>query len=226
MSVRLAILALLDRGPGYGYQLKQELHQRVGGWDVNVGQIYNTLERLVRDGLARRAGESDGGQVLYSATAPGRDHTAQWWVTPCRTDRHGTEERLVKVALAVSLPGVDARAVVRCEREALVGADADMTVGAGAGADVGAGKVADAGAGADAGARADGDASAVTGSGSDAASGSVADLAERATRRSQLDWLDAVETGLAAGTLAEHPLDREPGRRGRPGRTTEPSQRR
>ena len=55
MSVRLSLLAILDQGPCYGYQLRAEFDRRTGStWPLNVGQIYNTLERLERDGLVSR----------------------------------------------------------------------------------------------------------------------------------------------------------------------------
>ena len=55
MSVRQSLLAILDQGPCYGYQLRTEFDRRTGStWPINVGQIYNTLDRLERDKLIRR----------------------------------------------------------------------------------------------------------------------------------------------------------------------------
>lgn len=52
MSIRHGLLALLDRGPRYGYQLRTEFESRTGAtWPLNVGQVYTTLARLERDGL-------------------------------------------------------------------------------------------------------------------------------------------------------------------------------
>ena len=52
MSVKQALLALLEEGPMYGYQLRAEFEQRTGAtWPLNVGQVYTTLARLERDGL-------------------------------------------------------------------------------------------------------------------------------------------------------------------------------
>ena len=53
MSVRQSLLAILDQGSCYGYQLRTEYERRTGAPTLNVGQIYTTLERLERD--ARRA---------------------------------------------------------------------------------------------------------------------------------------------------------------------------
>ena len=82
MAVREGLLALLDDGPAYGYQLKSEFETATGGvWPLNVGQVYSTLDRLVRDGLVT-AGERDG-QRSYRLAAPG----SRPWVrggTRCR----------------------------------------------------------------------------------------------------------------------------------------------
>ena len=47
MGVREGLLALLDREPAYGYQLKTGFESATGGiWSINVGQVYATLDRL------------------------------------------------------------------------------------------------------------------------------------------------------------------------------------
>ncbi len=52
MSVRSGLMALLAEGEKYGAQLRSEFETRTGGtWPLNVGQVYTTLDRLVRDGL-------------------------------------------------------------------------------------------------------------------------------------------------------------------------------
>ncbi len=57
MSVRQALLALLDEQPMYGAQLRAQFERRTGGtWPLNVGQVYQTLARLERDGLVEATG--------------------------------------------------------------------------------------------------------------------------------------------------------------------------
>ena len=64
MSVKQALLALLEQGPMYGYQLRAEFEQRTGStWPLNVGQVYTTLTRLERDGLVEGDGADDEGHV-------------------------------------------------------------------------------------------------------------------------------------------------------------------
>ena len=58
MSIRYGLLALLERGPTYGYQLRTDFDSVTGdAWPLNIGQVYSTLSRLERDSLVTPAGE-------------------------------------------------------------------------------------------------------------------------------------------------------------------------
>ena len=62
MSIRHGLLALLEREPMYGYQLRSEFDTTTGStWPLNVGQVYTTLARLERDGLVDPGGGGPGG---------------------------------------------------------------------------------------------------------------------------------------------------------------------
>lgn len=66
MSIRQGLLALLEPGPKYGYQLRTEFEARTGGtWPLNVGQVYTTLDRLERDGLVRSVATDAEGRTTY-----------------------------------------------------------------------------------------------------------------------------------------------------------------
>jgi DNA-binding PadR family transcriptional regulator len=119
MSVKHGLLALLERGPMYGYQLRVAFEDACGGtWPLNIGQVYTTLSRLERDELVVALPESDGGQRPYRITDAGRADLALWFVTPVsRTDRP-RDELTIKLALALTTPGVDVRAVVQTQRTA------------------------------------------------------------------------------------------------------------
>jgi DNA-binding PadR family transcriptional regulator len=71
VSVRHALLALLSEGPEYGLQLREEFEARTGEvWPLNVGQVYTTLQRLERDGLAESDdADSEGPQRRFRITA-------------------------------------------------------------------------------------------------------------------------------------------------------------
>jgi DNA-binding PadR family transcriptional regulator len=119
MSVKHGLLALLERGPMHGYQLRAAFEESTGGtWPLNIGQVYTTLQRLERDRLVRPLPENDAGQRPYEITDAGRADLASWFATPVgRTDRP-RDELAIKLALALTTPGVDVPAVVQAQRSA------------------------------------------------------------------------------------------------------------
>jgi DNA-binding PadR family transcriptional regulator len=119
MSVRYGLLALLERGPRYGYQLRAEFEQATGGtWPLNIGQVYTTLTRLERDELVRALPCSDGGQRPYEVTDAGRAELARWFTTPIDHGDRPRNELTIKLALALTTPGVNVRAMVQAQRSA------------------------------------------------------------------------------------------------------------
>ncbi|OUE27608.1 PadR family transcriptional regulator [Clavibacter michiganensis] len=117
MSVRHALLAVLTEGTCYGYQLRTEFSRRTGtAAPLNVGQIYNTLDRLERDGLVVKGETDDAGHVPYTITEAGIAEVDAWLAASVGAVG-ARDELLVKVTLALSLPGADAREVVRMQRE-------------------------------------------------------------------------------------------------------------
>jgi DNA-binding PadR family transcriptional regulator len=128
MSIRHGLLALLERGPMYGYQLRAAFEESTGAtWPLNIGQVYTTLSRLERDGLVRPLPENDGGQRPYEITGAGRTELASWFTTPIsRTDRP-RDELSIKLALAITTPGVDVQRVVQTQRTATMRALQEYT---------------------------------------------------------------------------------------------------
>jgi DNA-binding PadR family transcriptional regulator len=119
MSVKHGLLALLERGERYGYQLRAEFEEATGGtWPLNIGQVYTTLARLERDGLVQALPESDGGQRPYQITADGKMELTLWFATPISPADRPRDELAIKLALALTTPGIDVRAVVQTQRTA------------------------------------------------------------------------------------------------------------
>ena len=128
MSVRQALLALLEEGPMYGYQLRSEFERRTGAtWPLNVGQVYTTLTRLERDGLVTESGADGEGHVVYEVTDAGREEVATWFTTPVGRGTPPRDELAIKLALAVTVPGVDIGTVIQQQRSATISALQDYT---------------------------------------------------------------------------------------------------
>ena len=129
MSVRSGLMALLAEGEKYGAQLRSEFEGRTGGtWPLNVGQVYTTLDRLVRDRLVEQAGEADvEGRIPYRLTAAGRTELETWWTTPVDRTNTPRDELTIKLALAVTAPGVDVQHVVQTQRTATLRHLHDLT---------------------------------------------------------------------------------------------------
>ncbi|TDW28585.1 PadR family transcriptional regulator [Cryobacterium psychrophilum] len=119
MSVRQSLLAILNQGPCYGYQLRAEFDRRTGStWPLNVGQIYNTLDRLERDGLVQKAHIDADGQNYVEITNAGRAEVTDWLGSPVVRTTATRDELAIKLAIAVTLPGVDIAQVIQVQRTA------------------------------------------------------------------------------------------------------------
>jgi DNA-binding PadR family transcriptional regulator len=123
VSVRHALLALLSEGPKYGLQLRQEFEAGTGEvWELNVGQVYTTLQRLERDGLvaADEDGGDEGAQKSFRITDAGADELDRWLRTPPDASSPPRDELVIKVLVAMRVRGVDLREVVQVHRRRLV----------------------------------------------------------------------------------------------------------
>jgi DNA-binding PadR family transcriptional regulator len=122
MSVRHALLALLSEGPGYGLQLREEFEARTGEvWPLNVGQVYTTLRRLERDGLVESDSASDEGpQKGFRITREGERELTRWLRMPPDLSSPPRDELVMKVLVAVHLPGTDVHEVIQAHRRYLV----------------------------------------------------------------------------------------------------------
>ena len=109
MAVREGLLALLADGPRHGFQLKNDFEIATGGvWPLNVGQVYQTLDRLERDALVTVSasdpdadGRTQPGQKFYDLTAAGREALGAWWVTMPADEPPPRDELMLKVWFAI-----------------------------------------------------------------------------------------------------------------------------
>jgi DNA-binding PadR family transcriptional regulator len=123
VSVRHAMLALLSEGPMYGLRLREEFEARTGEvWPLNVGQVYTTLQRLERDGLVESDGDSDGDgpQKAYRITEAGAEELDTWLRTPPDLSTPPRDELVMKVLVALKVPGAEVAEIIQAHRRYLV----------------------------------------------------------------------------------------------------------
>jgi DNA-binding PadR family transcriptional regulator len=122
LSVRHALLGLLSEGPKYGLQLREEFEAATGEvWPLNIGQVYTTLQRLERDGLVESDGAGDDGpQKGFRITSQGAGELARWLRTPPDLSSPPRDELVIKVLVALRLPGGSAHDVMQAHRRYLV----------------------------------------------------------------------------------------------------------
>ena len=122
MSVPHALLALLSEGPKYGLRLHNEFESRTGEvWPLNVGQVYTTLQRLERDGLVETDdGESERSRKRYRITATGERELADWLRTPPELVPPPRDELVIKVLVALQIPGIDIHELLQVHRRHVI----------------------------------------------------------------------------------------------------------
>jgi DNA-binding PadR family transcriptional regulator len=103
VSAKHALLGLLIHRPAYRYQLGERLGERLGpAYDINSGQLYQTLKKLRADGLIERidgALEDQDERHVLAITASGVAFD-RWFDETPRGVRLLRRPLLVKIALA------------------------------------------------------------------------------------------------------------------------------
>lgn len=83
MSVKYGILTILSQSPKYRYDIKTTLenmmHQQ---WNLNPGQVYSTIERLIRDELVLEDVSNENDLKMYRITEKGRQEVEAWLARP------------------------------------------------------------------------------------------------------------------------------------------------
>lgn len=121
MSVKHAILGLLAGKPLHGYELKTGFEDLVPTTELNVGQVYTTLDRLSRDQLVtyevvNQAERPD--KKVYALTDVGRKELREWLSTPSAVELDLRNETFLKLMLARRLRWADPLKVLKVERRA------------------------------------------------------------------------------------------------------------
>src|SRR5258708_21053978 len=101
MSLKYGILGLIAEEPLHGYEVKTRFEAMLGGtWEVNIGQVYSTLQRLERAALVEAVGErGDRGRLAYQVTDAGRAELQRWLSEPDAAPQQIHDELFVKLML-------------------------------------------------------------------------------------------------------------------------------
>ncbi|MFZ5818064.1 MAG: PadR family transcriptional regulator [Bacillota bacterium] len=114
-----AILGFLARTPRHGYELKGEFDLLTGGlWELNIGQVYSTLERMLREGLvALEAEEAEGDdRKVYRVTPAGLHELQAWLDRPPLKPRPLRDEVLIRLGLLLEQDPGRALALIDSQR--------------------------------------------------------------------------------------------------------------
>ncbi|WP_238999525.1 PadR family transcriptional regulator [Segeticoccus rhizosphaerae] len=132
----MALLTLLDAaGSAHGFALKKRYDDLLGQErELKFGQVYSTLARLERDGLAAGVGFEQGGAAerkLYAITDAGLTEVDTWLHTPQLPGGRPTE-LFTKVVLAL-VSGRPAGEILEAQREVYLERMRQVTAGRAAG---------------------------------------------------------------------------------------------
>jgi DNA-binding PadR family transcriptional regulator len=126
MPIQHAVLALLADGPSYGYELKVAFESAVGPqWGpLNIGHLYQVLDRLSRDGLVssqRVPQPVKPDRVVYEITDSGREELAGWLGSPSPRTGGFRDDFFLKLVAAARTADADlVRAVIENQRTFLL----------------------------------------------------------------------------------------------------------
>jgi DNA-binding PadR family transcriptional regulator len=82
---------------------------------------------LERDGLVAKADTDSEGHVYYAITAAGHDEVTHWLDSPVVRTQATRDELAIKLAIAVTLPGVNISEVIQVQRAASLRTLQDLT---------------------------------------------------------------------------------------------------
>jgi len=117
MPLHHAVLALLAAKPAHGYELKASFEQAVGEqWGgLNIGHLYQVLDRLARDGLIeseRQPQPVKPDRLVHRITQAGRAELDRWLDEPSVRTRGYRDDFFLKVVAAAQAGEAETLAAV------------------------------------------------------------------------------------------------------------------
>jgi DNA-binding PadR family transcriptional regulator len=123
LPIHHAVLGLLAEGPSYGYELKARLEDAVGPqWgELNIGHLYQILDRLMRDGFVTRRSVPQvdrPDKVVYRLSKAGREELEGWLGQPFVRQSGYRDDVFLKLLVAARLGPDRLREVIALQRQA------------------------------------------------------------------------------------------------------------
>lgn len=125
MPIHHAVLALLEGGSSYGYELKARFEESVGPqWGaLNIGHLYQVLDRLERDKLVTKRvvpQQDRPNRVVYRLTKAGREELDTWLESPFVRPAY-RDDLFLKLFAASRLGRGQLEQLLELQREAFLG---------------------------------------------------------------------------------------------------------
>lgn len=121
MSVKYGLLGLLSRQAQHGYELKRSFEQFTGGfWELNHGQIYQSLDRLAAEGLVSYTVETMDNapeRKVYEVTDKGRSALQRWLERNDARVRPLRDELFVRLAVMAHRPPEQLKGLLNSYRQ-------------------------------------------------------------------------------------------------------------
>ena len=126
MPIQHAVLALLAHGESHGYEIKTSFEDAVGPqWgELNIGHVYQVLDRCVRDGLVTRRHVTQAtrpDKTVNRLTAEGERELERWLEAPFVRQSGYRDDFFLKLLAASRLGAAELARVLAVQREAYLG---------------------------------------------------------------------------------------------------------
>ncbi|GAB19102.1 putative PadR family transcriptional regulator [Gordonia effusa NBRC 100432] len=126
MSLRYALLGLLDNQPASGYDLMKIFNSSMANvWPATQSQVYTELNKMAGTGLITVSAEGARGRKVYEITRDGREALRIWLREP-PTRKPRRSDLLLRVFFLDVISPAEAREIFRAHREHAVAQKAHL----------------------------------------------------------------------------------------------------